>query len=302
MCDIAVLNTETLRGFIRQTTNETVDIMLFGTASCKLFVMSLFFFLHLSTWTLTLVTVERVVSVVRPLKAHIICSKFRVVVAWIIMCGCLLAADSYLLVMTEMYNEDNKTKCWLQWEAERNTRYEELADLIIIVIVPCIILFTGNGIIIVNLVRAHRRHRHAHGTSNSHNTSSVTVMLCVVSVVFLLLTLPSSVFFIGRKRLFPNIENDELQKQQASLTFTVTTLLYHINSMINFLLYVLSGRKFRQAFVGLFCRCFEKEKQNRSHVIKPRANEAKSAVGKNSRLALSETKIEPTATKTETAM
>jgi hypothetical protein len=66
----------------------------------------------------------------------------------------------------------------------------------------------------------------------------------VISAVFLLLNIPTEIFFLGQGRI-PN----ETPQDQAieELFYCSASLLYYLNSSLNFLMYFVSGAKFRQA-------------------------------------------------------
>jgi len=79
-------------------------------------------------------------------------------------------------------------------------------------------------------------------------------MLLVVSLAWLLLTTPYAVFTLGL-RYFPS---DRQTKATLRLTRVVCFLLMYINHAINFLLYCLTGRKFRAELKEMLASVFRR--------------------------------------------
>jgi hypothetical protein len=84
---------------------------------------------------------------------------------------------------------------------------------------------------------------------SSAQLTSMTYMLTTVSVMFILLTLPSSIFFIVDGQL---VITTWKQSVQSSLLHAVTNLLGYVNNVINFLLYCVSGTQFRREVYRMF--------------------------------------------------
>ena len=80
---------------------------------------------------------------------------------------------------------------------------------------------------------------------------SMTMIILTVSLVFLVLTSPAGAFYIMESRLIEGILTLE-DNARYVLFYTVVNLLVYFNSAINFLLYVLTGRKFREELFKMF--------------------------------------------------
>ncbi|XP_021348907.1 uncharacterized protein LOC110447496 [Mizuhopecten yessoensis] len=124
-------------------------------------------------------------------------------------------------------------------------------DSTITFIVPFIVIFTLNVLVIRAIRSFTYRHVSRHEKkyySPSHNTLSkaqmrLTIMLMVVSIVFLVLNLPSHGvrFYIAVNNLIyqPNIS--------LFLTQQVCQILYYVNFAINFVVYVCTSKTFRRS-------------------------------------------------------
>ena len=82
------------------------------------------------------------------------------------------------------------------------------------------------------------------------NSRSTTIMLTTVGVVFLLTTSPKAIYYFGiTYGAWPVTTNQEFAR--LYLAYIITTLLVFVNSAINFVLYCMTGARFREAFLKL---------------------------------------------------
>ena len=80
--------------------------------------------------------------------------------------------------------------------------------------------------------------------------NQLTIMLLLVTTLFLILLIPTYIRFI----YLTFLERDTPSKYaSAMLIYHVTHKLYHSNSGINFFLYCISGRKFRNDLKEILC-------------------------------------------------
>ncbi|KAL8606699.1 hypothetical protein ACOMHN_055374 [Nucella lapillus] len=82
---------------------------------------------------------------------------------------------------------------------------------------------------------------------------SVTVTVIAVSITFLVLTLPGTINYI--LFYFERAESDLAGYRQAVLGFinVFCECLFQANTAINFYLYCLTGRRFREEFIKIMC-------------------------------------------------
>ena len=180
------------------------------------------------------------------------------------------------------YQLTNLSKCYAKSEYEFIvTEAWPWLDAFVYSFVPFIVIAILNLLIIREVVRAHRarsclvQHEsrvytcqsNCAGSSSSggrrstkgktgHNKSDsnvrLAVMLLVVSITFLLTTLPMNVLMIVMA-FFQNYSDDDYFRTNIQLARTVTELLMYTNHAINFFLYSASGEKFRRQIRLLFC-------------------------------------------------
>ena len=267
--DILVLYTGLLRQWFRILLKT--DIRHLHPVMCKLHVWMVYFSLDFSCWLLVAVTLERFVSVWFPHSVKRTCTKTTAAVIIAGIATLLLAVNSHFLYglgdVTVHY--DNSTvvqHCADLWAAyeEFNRKIWPWIDLCLFCLFPFLFLITGNIAIIIKVCisnRKRRRHDANIGLSNTQNikvrsskTSSMTVMLLTTNAVFLACTSPISIFLIGEVYWFDFVNMQPRDAAIYELAWAGVNVVMYTNNSINFLLYCISGSRFRESLRSLFIR------------------------------------------------
>ncbi|KAL8585365.1 hypothetical protein ACOMHN_039892 [Nucella lapillus] len=84
---------------------------------------------------------------------------------------------------------------------------------------------------------------------------SVTVTVSIVSIAFLVLTLPATIDYILNFFQFQMANFDSMGYSYAEYTLigSICEIFYHTNAAINFYLYCLTGKRFREEFIKIMC-------------------------------------------------
>ena len=152
------------------------DIRLINDTTCRLHVFLTYLSVHVSAWTLVLITAERSVTLLFPLRAAKLCSRCRVAATWLVIVLILTCANSYVHVgNTEltrtMVNDTmdvNVTmevmeliRCDLKdQDGSSFLRSIRLwGDLILSCLVPSLIIVLGNVIVVFKLAQVTRKRR-----------------------------------------------------------------------------------------------------------------------------------------------
>ena len=98
---------------------------------------------------------------------------------------------------------------------------------------------------------------HARQRTMKSAGTQLTIMLLLVTTLFLILLCPTYVRFIYV--LFTKLDTP-LENANWMLFFQITALLYISNSGINFFLYCMSGQKFRNDLMEFLCCSFNRRK------------------------------------------
>ena len=125
---------------------------------------------------------------------------------------------------------------------------------------PSIIMLICSLAIIIKLSRAAAaRKKLTSGVKDDAKVSATSIMLVVNALAFSFLTLPSVIFRLLPTPIFDlvalaNGGPDTGGYYPYLLTLASLDMLININHSINFLLYCLSGRTFRNEFFAIFKR------------------------------------------------
>ncbi|XP_074654676.1 uncharacterized protein LOC141908491 [Tubulanus polymorphus] len=235
------------------------DFRMWHWFVCTLHYFLTYVFSQLSPWMLILITIERCVSVVAPMRAKIICSRKRMIYASILMTLIILLANSHMLYGIRIVlpfgceeKDDDYSDFWFDYWVH--------VELFLTTLGPFMILLLCNAVIIISIKRSQMRQAAMTNTATSsgssgggastktrkqNQTESITVMLVATNFMFVFTSLPFSVYL-----LLPTFEH--------KLVDACFSLLSYVNYAINFWLYCFTGRRFRTELYEL-CRCRPKK-------------------------------------------
>lgn len=264
MSDILALVT----GLLRQWITYTFDVDIrkdVSVAGCRLHWFVVYLSTQCSSWMLVCVTMERVISSFIPHKRRIFCNMRVAYVAVCVIISFLVVLNAHYLfgygnLISHSSNETVEEVCIPKTE---DYSYFILytwtwIDLCVFYLVPLLFLLIGNCMIIYKVLKSHRRSRQAVApsayqvtTSHRRTTSSLTKLLLLVSVIFIVCVTPIVVYPIGE----PYWKEGASEKKVASLFLleTEANLLMYINHSVNFVIYFLSGTKFRTEVNRVVC-------------------------------------------------
>lgn len=255
LADTMVLYSGLLRHWIRVIRVNRADIRTLTTFSCKLNVFFTYLSNQLAPSYLLTMTIERVISVFLPLKCREICTRKRMAIA--------VAAQTTIIILINIHFLFTHSlvvrvaESGLQGIQCRSKDYDAFytgpwfwIDSTMTTIIPCIGIFTGNLLIILKLTTAQSKRTNEMQAKNP-KSNSTTITLLTVSFCFLLLTLPSSIYFIGLEQELWIVRTMQ-DYVGVIMSYAVVNLMFYLNNAINFILYCLSGSKFRQGLYVLF--------------------------------------------------
>ena len=264
LSDLAVLYTGLLRQWILHLFDY--DIRHLSEVVCKLHTWLVYSSLDLSAWILIAVTLERIIAVWYPYSGKTKCSKMNAMVLMIVILIFVLSLNAHLLY--GFVNKDvamTTTRC-----VSVNISYSMFfrsvwswIDLCVFCVIPFSFIVIGNSLILYKVIvrhrkakqkdndsiettdRLHKKHRH------DHRQSSMTAMLITSNTVFLITTLPIEIYEICYDYFY--VTTDPQVKARMDLVWAVVNMFMYTNNAVNFILYSLSGSRFRQEVKRLFC-------------------------------------------------
>ena len=234
-----------------RTTNEIV---------CKIHVVLTYFSIHFSSWILVLITLERTICVVIPHKVQLMFSKRKGLIYIAVLALILFIINSHFLIgatITKIiWHGTNSTMCM----GDGSPAYRQFVDkvwswvdLCLSFLIPGALILTGNILILVQLSRTAQRRQDLGVTQQSKQ--SLTMLLHLLTVVFLVSMAPYAVFMIISAYLLENSADIYEELERIDYIFQILLLLVALNPTLNFILYVLSGSKFRKEVKTLiFCQ------------------------------------------------
>ncbi|XP_078575049.1 putative G-protein coupled receptor 139 [Branchiostoma floridae x Branchiostoma japonicum] len=215
---------------------------------------------YLSAWITTAFTVERYIAVCHPMRRSALCTmdKTRKVLLGMVLVVCSVSClEFWAQVERENMCVFRDPQTWLNI-----TIYDMTAGRLI----PTAAVGVINIVIVIRVLQTQKNRQNlskcAKETEKRQN--QITVVLFTVSTTFFLLTVPQSVSVVydlsshgGLHGGLQDIDEDTLFRKQV--TNHTLALMFKLNFSVNFILYCVTGRRFREAFLRIFCRCLPVE-------------------------------------------
>ncbi|XP_052778100.1 probable G-protein coupled receptor 139 [Mya arenaria] len=261
--DLLVLYSGLLRQWIIYKFD--IDVRELSIAGCKINIFLVYFSTQCSSWLLVAVTCERFIGVWLPHRVKQGCTQKTALLFVSIIVVCLMALNAHWFYgmgkYTIVYN--NRTYVFL-CDSIFDDYYDFLGltwpwiDLSVFCLVPFTILLIGNVSIIIRVMISKYKTRVQIAPSNltskrkaDDKTSQLTAMLLTLNAVFFVCATPISIYLLGQRFWIKNIETYE-DLAVMRLWWAVVNCFMYLNNTLNFVLYFLSGSRFRDEVKALF--------------------------------------------------
>ena len=270
--DTASLYTGLLHLYMKNV--HEYDWRLSSTASCKLHMFAGSVFLQYGAWLLVSVTLERLCAVYLPHRCREIFTKRNAAIGLTVQAIVIIAINAHYLVTHEVLKMNSGV---VICAAPTNSHWHfthyvwPWIDYSLSSLLPSLLLLLCNSAIVCRIGHAEslrRRQLHAHGTGAK--MSSMTAILLTVSLVFLISTAPLSIYIIRNVAL--QLNADAVHRAQYSVVWAALNLLLYTNNAVNFLLYIVSGPRFRQELFKVLCVKSNTVQPAVQHNIRPTAH------------------------------
>ena len=226
-----------------------IDLSSYSTWTCKLFNFASFVFPQLSSWILVNISIERFVAVYRPFKVKQLFTPKKAILGLCVITVLLLITNIQYILISEMLNENGNIVCTrknipLYW-----ARFITWLDNLMYSIIPIVMLCLLNVLIVYHI----RRVQVVRTDSNTLTKQNVSVVRTVLTLTttFIVLTLPiclsSMVNQMTVAMQFEELDSNLLDAMH------ITFMIMSVNFCVNFFLYCLTGRKFRQELCIMLC-------------------------------------------------
>ena len=253
-----------------------MDIFNRSDFSCKLLQYFLDLFSDYSTCLILAFTVERYIAVYMPLKFKELCTvrRARIVCALLFLFSASSIAPYHYMYIERVFGFD---VCAVNPEHEAVFSILYILEALTFRIIPVFIIATLNVFIIVRVTKLTRERRRMKQQGNKHQTTTIsavtkkkvrkedksmqlTIMLILVSTSYILVYLPVLCHFVIwrlKRSAIINIGEEGLEIAQI-----YTSALYISGYAINFFLYTMSGRVFREQLELILCDNHKRDHKN----------------------------------------
>ena len=213
-----------------------------------------------SAWCLVLISAERFIGVIFPHMAKVWITKGRARIALAVTLISVLALHAPILAMYyskwKFVVEENKWRRSCSKTGKYVSAYREIfpwLEVAMYSFIPFILILLLNIGIGIRLIQAARRRRSLSTEgSNDQRLTGTTAMLLLTSFCFVILTLPKTSYNL-LKDLIGFSSDDPGRSLYIRLrpVKAAAMIMQQSNHAVNFLLYCISGRKFRTELMNM---------------------------------------------------
>ena len=231
---------------------------------CQLVVFLTYICGFLSVWFVVAVTAENCVRICHPFEVNKYCTtKIAKITVFVFVTVAMLLYNFPLWTI-------NVTDYQGQRVCLRNPGYDVIhqmlnyIDTLVTLVIPTILIISLMIAITVRVLKIYHRKRIMQGKrvdrKSSNPQGKVTRMLFSVSVIFIVLNLPSHAV-----RIYMTICNYVLSRPEWSVTekaaHYIFQTMYYLNFSVNIFVYLVFGTKFRSEFVRIYFSRFQTKRK-----------------------------------------
>ena len=263
--DTLILYCGPLCNFISVTWHIDIRDMNDGLCKASSYLSHVTF--QLSSWLLVMLTLERTICVMFPHKVKGLCTVKKTGLCVLVVTLSILLLNSHFLYGAGLVEDTGKLEsfpCRAKYKIyEYFTSYIwPWIDFCVYFAVPFVFIGVGNFMIILTLSRRNKHMSQSRNTCRQNlQSKNVTVLLIFLCAMFLVTLSPVTIYFIGSAHWVESVtsqtDTEDVQSGMEVLLFwyTVVNCISYLNAACNFILYVISGSRFKQEIINLMlCR------------------------------------------------
>ena len=206
-----------------------------------------------SVWLTIAVTAERFVAVCYPLKASTACTRKTAGIATTCITMSVLLYNMQYFWFIEFHPRGKV--CTFAYKYINTIQVVSWVGSALAVFIPIVLLLVLNTAIVNGVrkaVASQRRMTSDGGNSGGDGQSKqITATVLTISFTFILCNLPMATSTIAEHFLMDF--NDHIGVAKFALAGYTGQMLVAVNHGVNFLLYIFSGKRFREEFLAVFC-------------------------------------------------
>ena len=210
---------------------------------------------NMSYWLLALITGERVLIIMWPIKHKERVTRKAILMYALIICLVSLAPYIYIAMygvsITYTIGTTRVTDCFVD-DIKMGESYDLVGWFVFVLrfLLPFVLIMSGNLVLIVKLV--HRSRSRKKLTGKGKGAGAVTMMLMTASLAFLITVGPWAICYTFLNQLFPGWRYDHVMYAKFHFTNELVTLVSISNHTVNFFIYFTSCSQFREALNDVF--------------------------------------------------
>ena len=226
-----------------------IKVFILTQAYCKIRVFFIFYTIHLKVWILVCVSMERFTAVFLPTNAKRWFTKRTALIQLAIVGATLFAWNAIFFWTTTLVDFGSGNVC-----AEHpdfitfRRRVHSWIDMMFNSILPFSFMFLSSIGICMKLYMQSK----IGGGSSSSKTTTISIMLITVVLVFILCNLPATIFLADTKYFLNCCVS-------WRVSWPLVSVWMYTNNAVNFILYSISGPRFRKELKQIF-HCSKKHK------------------------------------------
>ena len=255
MADIGVILARGMSHWLVEA--YAVHLKLVSVLICKAIVYTVFVVEQLSGMFLMVTTIERFIAVWFPLKIRDWVTKKRMIVVCITVLILITGTFIPVIPATSILQYYHFTFCG--WDNEYYMTVYWWFDMSLTCFLQIPIVLTGNILIMIKLVLnvSKMKAESIHVTNRKLNNSTVAMLICV-GILFVLTTAPKKIYYLGLR--FHLWYESGMQTAEYHAGLLAMTNLFEVlpvlGSAINFVAYLMTGKRFRSAVKSVFINTF----------------------------------------------
>ncbi|KAL8581680.1 hypothetical protein ACOMHN_049236 [Nucella lapillus] len=218
-----------------------------------------------SAWFLVCMTVHRAISVVWPHRVNVMCTRRRVVLLLTVIAVLIGGVYSHYLYGSSLTYQQYLDQYHCQMEQGSYGQFVDdiflYIDLVISSLLPFVCLVLANSVLVWTLRTSVREadQQFAAGRgevseARQKAARSVTTTVVCVSMTFIVLTAPGNIYQSFSYVVSTGDKLTIYQVVEHYFTMAICYMLIYLNHAVNFYLYCLTGKRFREEFINIV-RC-----------------------------------------------
>ncbi|XP_045179651.2 neurotensin receptor type 1-like [Mercenaria mercenaria] len=237
-----------------------IDIRARSQFVCKVQIYLLYLASHCSAWFVVTLTIERFISTWLPTKAKTICTVGKANFVILSLFAFFILLNAHFLYGL---GHPNGHLCYPIGDSYAHFFFNiwHLIQLSVFFLVPLTILMVINISIIIRLLIIRRKSQTqvipqaltTAARARKAKNNQITATLIAVNVVYMICVTPLLVFATSYADWVAS-HGDSYSDAVLELIWAIVNALFYTNNAVNFILYFVSGSRFRTEVVRIFCQ------------------------------------------------